>query len=64
MRLKIGNLKNKGGIFGIRCVVFYPVNPFRQLVKALSAFFSYKRLGLIRFLRLPGVRVTIVKNKK
>lgn len=64
MKMKFGSMKNHKGLLGVRCIVFYPMNPFKQLINAVSQFFHFRSLGLIRFLRLPGFRVVVVVKRK
>lgn len=63
MRLRFGSLKNKNGILGIRLLVFYPINPVLQCADALKQFFNFRKCGLVRFLRFPGFRIVIIKQK-
>jgi len=64
MRLKIGGMKTEKTILGIRCLVLYSANPITQLIKAIQQMANYRSLGLIRFITLPGIRITIVKKRK
>lgn len=57
MRLfRLGTLL-KNGKLGIRLVACYTWNPFKK-------WFVFRRMGYVRFLRLPGIRFTFVVNKK
>ena len=63
MRLRIGTLNSKG-FLGIRCAVLYPLNPFRQLQKAVAEVINFRKTGLILFWRFPGFRIAIVKKRR
>jgi len=53
---KIGSVKGKRAIFGIKLVAIYIWNPFKR-------WFSWRKEGLVRFFRLPGIRFIILKKK-
>ena len=62
MRLfRLGSLRKNNKI-GIRVFVLDAINPFSQIFNAIRCVIDYKKMGLVRFIKILGLRATIVLN--
>ena len=62
MRLfRLGSL-TKNNKIGIRVFALYTINPFSQIFNAIRCVINYRKLGLVRFIKILGLRATVVLN--